>query len=156
MIYRHGGEMNKFMADHMLGRTCKWMRIMGYDTGYPQCHSDNDILKKCKEENLILLTRDYEFYKRYSNSIFLDSPDFKEQLKQVVTMFPPDRELFFSRCPECNTILQTVKTETMGPGYDLVKSRYDTVKFCPGCGKYYWEGSHYSRILSQLNNIIKG
>jgi len=147
--------MHKFMADHMLGRTCKWMRMMGYDTSYPECHSDNDILKRCIRENLILLTRDYEFYRRYSNSIFLDSPNFKDQLKQVAKMFPPDRKLFFTRCPECNTLLQTVETKTMGSGYDLVKSRYDTVKWCDVCKKYYWEGSHYARILSQIDEIIK-
>ncbi len=147
--------MHRFMADHMLGRTCKWMRIMGYDTSYPDCHSDNDILKKCLEENLILLTRDYEFYRRYSNSIFLDSPDFKKQLAQITKMFPPDRKLFFTRCPVCNTVLETVETNKMGPGYDMVKSRYDTVKWCPKCGKYYWEGSHYFKILSQIAEILK-
>jgi uncharacterized protein with PIN domain len=140
----------------MLGRTCKWMRIMGYDTLYPQCRSDNDILKKCISENLVLLTRDHEFYKRYGKSVFIDSTDFKSQLRQIVKMFRPERELFFSRCPECNSSLRTVETKTMGSGYDSVKLRFEKVKYCPVCGKYYWEGSHYIRILKEIEEIIEG
>jgi uncharacterized protein with PIN domain len=148
--------MPEFMADHMLGRLCRWLRIMGYDVKYPECHSDNDILKKCIEENLVLLTRDYEFYRRYEKSIYIDSSDFKMQLKQVTKMFPPDPELFFTRCPECNTVLQTVKTAIMGEGYESVKSRFSEIKQCPSCKRYYWEGSHYWKIVAEIDDVLKG
>ncbi|WP_337860181.1 Mut7-C RNAse domain-containing protein [Ferroplasma sp.] len=148
--------MLEFMADHMLGRLCKWLRLMGYNVQYPQCHSDNDILKKCQKENLILLTRDYEFYRRYDKSVYIDSPDFKMQLRQMAKMYPPDPKLFFTRCPECNALLQTVKTDSMDASYESVKSRFTEVKQCPVCKRYYWEGSHYGKILVQLNEVMEG
>jgi uncharacterized protein with PIN domain len=148
--------MPKLMADHMVGKTCKWMRIMGYDTSYPQCRNDTDILKKCIAENRILLTRDYEFYKRYSRSIFLDSPYFRLQIKQVAKLFPPEKGLFFSRCPLCNGLLEEVSSGSMGQEFESVKSRFSTVKYCPNCNKYYWNGSHYEKILLEIDSILKG
>lgn len=148
--------MPKFMADHMIGKTCKWMRIMGYDTSYPGCQNDTDILKKCMAENRILLTRDYEFYKRYSRSIFLDSPYFKLQIKQIAQMFPPEMKLFFSRCPICNGLLEEVCSDRMGEEFESVKSRFRMVKYCPYCNKYYWKGSHYEKILLEIDSILKG
>ncbi len=147
--------MLKFMADHMVGKTCKWMRIMGYDTMYPHCLADTEILKKCIEENRILLTRDYEFYKRYSKSIFLDSPDFKLQLKQISMLFPPDRKLFFSRCPVCNNPLIDVGSGLLGSEFVSVKTRFSIIKYCTKCNKYYWKGSHYDKILMEIDSILK-
>ncbi len=147
--------MTKFMADHMLKRSCEWMRIMGYDTSYPHCKSDNDILKTCIENNLVLLTRDYEFYRRYNKSIYIDSVDFVQQVKQIVQMFPPDKNKFFSRCPKCNTELVTVDSSKLDSKYSSVKSRFQTVKYCNSCKQYFWEGSHYEKILKELNIMIK-
>ena len=148
--------MPRFMADHMVGKTCKWMRIMGYDTLYPQCKSDTEILRKCIEEDRILLTRDYEFYRRYSKSIFLDSPDFKLQIKQIAGMFPPKRNLFFSRCPMCNSLLEGINSDVMPPEFSAVKLRFSTVKYCKYCNKYYWNGTHYLKILLEIDSILKG
>ena len=148
--------MPRFMADHMVGKTCKWMRIMGYDTLYPQCKSDTEILKKCIEEDRILLTRDYEFYRRYSKSIFLDSTYFKLQIKQIIALFPPKRNLFFSRCPICNALLEDINSDLMPSEFSAVKSRFSTVKYCKYCNKYYWNGSHYLKILLEIDSILKG
>ena len=148
--------MPRFMADHMLGKTCKWMRIIGYDTLYPECKSDTEILDKCMLDDRILLTRDYEFYKRYDKSVFLDSPDFKLQLKQIVKQFPPDRKLFFSRCPLCNNLLDEVDSRLMGPKFKDVMVRFSRVKYCKHCHKYYWNGSHYDKILTEIHAVLEG
>ncbi|MEM0132161.1 MULTISPECIES: Mut7-C RNAse domain-containing protein [Acidiplasma] len=144
------------MADHMAKRACEWLRFMGYDVEYPDVHYDNEILKICIENNLILLTRDIEFYKRYSLSIFLDSTDYKDQVSEIISLFPPDKKLFFTRCPVCNSILVDVSTDTLDPlKYTMVRQKFKTVKYCKKCNKYYWEGSHYKKILNEINKILK-
>ncbi len=147
--------MNRFMADHMLKRSCEWLRLMGYDISYPECHDDNDILKYCIKNDLILLTRDYEFYKRYNKSIFIDSTDYVEQVREIISMFPPDKNKFFTRCPICNSELVDVESKAMDNNYNMVKSNFKTVKYCKKCNKYYWKGSHYKKIKNEINIFTK-
>ncbi len=148
--------MYKFMADHMVKRACEWLRLMGYDISYPESHDDTDILAECKSKNLILLTRDIEFYKRYNRSIYMDSTDFRQQVREIVSMFPPDKHNFFTRCPVCNNPLDEISTANMDSNkFSLVKKRFKVINYCPVCKKFYWKGTHYSKILKEINSLIK-
>ena len=52
------------LADAMLGRLCKWLRIWGYDTVYASSWSDHKIAARARAENRIVLTRDRELVRR--------------------------------------------------------------------------------------------
>lgn len=148
----------KFLADSMLKRMCKWLRIMGYDIQYSgEEMKDREILEKCRKENLILLTRDYELYNRFENSIFVDEIIYQRQVSDFIGRFPPDRSKFFTRCPECNGLLETIKSEKVSdkipPG---IVQKFETVFRCTNCGKFYWEGTHYLKITKQISEIVEG
>ena len=48
----------KFIADCMLGKLVKWLRIFGYDTTYITCSTDSFLILSARKDNRILLTRD--------------------------------------------------------------------------------------------------
>ena len=50
----------KFIADVMLGKLAKRMRLMGFDVLYDRTLDDNEIIRLSLEQNRILLTRDTE------------------------------------------------------------------------------------------------
>lgn len=54
----------KFLADGMLGKLTRWLRMMGHDVLYNVRFSDNELLELAKMECRVLLTRDLELYKR--------------------------------------------------------------------------------------------
>lgn len=144
--------VEKFFADHMLKRLSRWLRFMGYDVEYPRKDvSDNEILKICGREGRILLTRDQELYGRYARSILIRSEDFRDQVVQVAGLFPPDRKMYFTRCPECNSDL-TISHDISGLP-EGVMSSVTEIWVCMDCGKKYWKGSHYDRILEQIREI---
>jgi uncharacterized protein with PIN domain len=47
----------KFIADGMMGKVSRWLRILGYDVKYENDALDDTILKIAVEERRILLTR---------------------------------------------------------------------------------------------------
>ena len=49
----------RFIADSMLGRLGKWLRILGFDTLYVKNAPDEKILKTAVREKRVLLTRDH-------------------------------------------------------------------------------------------------
>ena len=54
----------KFLADSMLGKLARWLRMLGHDVTYNVELDDNVLLEVAKKENRVLLTRDLELYQR--------------------------------------------------------------------------------------------
>ena len=105
-------EPLKFLADSMLGRLARWLRILGYDVVYETSISDDDLIAKALRENRIILTMDRELADRESakNALLLKSYDYKEQLKHVITHYKVDCEShIFSRCLLCNERLDSIE-----------------------------------------------
>jgi len=135
-------EPLKFMADSMLGRLARWLRILGYDVAYESSISDNDLIARALRENRIILTMDRELANRKSakNVLLLRSDDYKEQLKHVITYYKIDCEShIFSRCLLCNERLDSVEKEKIKdkvPPY--VYATHDEFDICPQCRRAYW------------------
>ncbi|WP_171823531.1 Mut7-C RNAse domain-containing protein [Thermogymnomonas acidicola] len=143
------------MADGMLGRLCRWMRLLGYDVTYAGSEKeDAEILRECESRGLFLLTRDRELSRRYRESMYLESDDWRRQLAQVMAAFPPERSAMFTRCPLCNSSLVAVgngEVSSLVP--DGVLERHDRFYRCTGCGKVYWEGSHFRNIKGEIDRL---
>jgi hypothetical protein len=56
-----------FIADAMLGRLAKWMRIIGCDVEYFSEISDNEISERAFHSGRIILTRDTMLIRRKIN-----------------------------------------------------------------------------------------
>ncbi len=147
----------KFLADGMLGKLTRWLRMLGHDVIYTGSTEDNELIQKAKKENRILLTRDVKLYQRAvakgSEAVLLESPNQIANLAQVAKRFKfpleinPDR----SRCPKCNTnIKPIVKTEAEGKVPEKTLIHYDEFWQCPNCGQFYWHGAHWKEIEKTL------
>ena len=75
----------KFLADVMLGRLAKWLRILGYDTLYFRDMDDQELIRRAVRDSRILLTRDRELSKRDGFRVLLIADeDLESQLAQIL------------------------------------------------------------------------
>ena len=144
----------KFVADAMLGRLARWLRVLGYDTLYSAETDDAALARQARTEDRILLTRDRELARRKGIRVLLvESDRVEEQLNQVVTrlrLAPEDR---FSRCIQCNVVLQELpraRAEGRVPPY--VWTTQHRFRECPRCERVYWRGTHWARMEQTLES----
>ena len=150
--------MVRFIADEMLGTVAKWLRILGFDTLYAKGMDDSEILETAERENRVILTRDRELIARAEKggmkSLFLRSADLEDDLRAILDIYPPDPDLFMSRCTICNTPLEEVPRESVkGKVPEGVYERQERFWYCSKCDKYYWEGSHWERMEEFIKNL---
>jgi uncharacterized protein with PIN domain len=140
----------------MLGKLCKWLRIFGFDVEYTSPDmTDNEILEKCRQGDLWLITRDKGFKGRYGKLVLISAPNIDQQLKEFLSRFPPDSEKFFSRCPVCNRILVPRDSrELVGLVPEKIIDLHKEIDWCETCGKGYWKGSHYDKMVAYMKTVI--
>ncbi len=145
----------RFFADIMLGSLARWLRILGYDTAYDNRISDEELVRRCREEERIALTRDRRLVQRRSlrRAILVHSVRLGEQVRQVLAeigQFPVPERLF-RRCLHCNLPLEPADprvVEVSVPPYVLkTQPRFLS---CPACSRVYWAGTHRARVLQRL------
>ena len=83
---------------------------------------------------------------------FVRSVESESQLAEVVRALQLESLIVpFVRCRECNTPLEDVPREAVLDRLpEKVRASYDRFKRCPGCGRVYWEGTHFRRMKGLL------
>ncbi len=136
----------RFIADVMLGRLAKRMRLLGFDVLYDRALNDNEIIRLSLEQNRVILTRDTELAGRplAANSIFIRHDAVKDQLRQVIDTFmiePVPGPL--TRCSVCNDLLLPIaKQEIKDIVPEYVYGNHNVFLRCVSCGRVYWKGTH--------------
>jgi uncharacterized protein with PIN domain len=144
-----------FVADTMLGKLAKYLRIMGYDTFYQTSYPDRKLSDLFKDGS-IFLTRNQATATQYVNSVFIDHDHVKDQLKAVDNSLTltRDRKDWFSRCIVCNSPLSKAELEVARQNVpDFVFLTYhERIVFCPICKRFYWPGTHRERVGERLKD----
>jgi uncharacterized protein with PIN domain len=144
----------RFLADAMLGRLARWLRVLGFDTTYDPALHDAALVRLADAEDRVLLTRDRhllrELRPRRAVEITSDVPlHLLASLVATLGLEAPDE--LFTRCLLCNAPLEEV-----GPGdaTTLVPPEARELggpfRRCPSCGRVYWPGSHARRMTRAL------
>ncbi|MFB0527613.1 MAG: Mut7-C RNAse domain-containing protein [bacterium] len=148
----------KFLVDFMLGRLCKWLRLLGYDASYFVSEKKSDLIYQSLKEGRIILTRDHRLSKKKAIKLVIINSDLlEEQLEQVFSELDikVDPDEIFTRCLVCNEVLQEIKKEKVKdrvPNY-VFQTKKD-FSFCPNCQKIYWKGTHWD-LAHQLLKKLK-
>jgi len=145
----------KFFADAQLGRLARHLRLLGFDTLYENGADDADIVKRSIAERRIVLSRDRALLMRrgVTHGCHIRQDDPMEQLAQVIRRCDLlDSIQPFSRCMVCNGHIEPVNKQDVAT---LLKPEtlagFDEFWRCPGCGRVYWNGSHYLRLQERVS-----
>ncbi len=147
----------KFAADRMLARLARWLRMLGADTIFDESIDGAAMLKVARADGRIMLTRDKRL-KTASDVLFLESNNFREQLREILAHYPFDTlENAFSRCSRCNSPLIEVGREVVRRRVPpFVYAANENFSECPQCAHVYWGGTHRERILGEIRKIASG
>jgi uncharacterized protein with PIN domain len=152
----------KFIADGMLGKLTRWLRMLGQDVKYSNQFEDEELIATANKEHRVLLTRDLELYQRARakgiDAFYVEGRTEAEKLAELAKRFdfPLVIDLKCSRCPRCNTkIRPTPKEELAGKVEKNTFIYYDEFWKCPKCGHIYWQGAHWEGIHATLEKAKK-
>lgn len=149
-----------FVLDNHLGKLAAYLRMLGFDALYRNDFQDTELADIASREGRILLTRDRGLLMRKAIQwgYCLRNLNPKSQAVEVVRRYKlADKIQPFRRCLRCNGILELVaKEEIIDRLEPLTRMYYQEFHICTSCKQIYWKGSHYERMDSLIEEIIRG
>jgi uncharacterized protein with PIN domain len=140
----------RFVTDVHLGKLCRYLRLLGFDTVGDAAWSDEELAGVSVTQRRILLTRDRGLLKRraVTHGLFVRHDDPDDQLVDVVQRLHLGTRLRpFSRCMACNgTIEEVAKASVAGQLPAGSRRTTERLRRCSRCGRVYWEGAHLPRL----------
>jgi uncharacterized protein with PIN domain len=154
-----------FIADRMLGRLSRWLRLFGYDTLEisKQKNEDDVLIELAKKEDRILISRDSllirKAIKYKIRAYHILSSEIMEQLMEMHREFGLSLEPEQERCTLCNSIIRKVESFEM----EIIKTKEYVYPerlekgtefwICDNCGQVYWQGTHWKNIMERINTL---
>lgn len=149
----------RFILDVHLGKLARLLRMAGFDSLYRNNLDDPEIIRIAEEEDRIVLTRDRGILKnkRVKRGHFVRNRFPRQQLTEIIESFGLKESInFLSRCMACNGLIEEISKEEVDQELKPGTRRYFNKFFrCRGCGKVYWEGSHYERMLRFYEQMME-
>ncbi|MCV7378724.1 hypothetical protein BST11_00580 [Mycobacterium alsense] len=147
----------RFVVDVNLGRLARLLRVLGFDVWWSSDADDATLADVSLTQQRILLTRDRGLLKRraITHGLFVHSQDAEQQALEVIRRLDLAQRLApLSRCIRCNGALAAVaKGEVIDQLEPLTRERYEKFSRCARCGRIYWAGSHYARLVGLVERL---
>lgn len=152
----------KFVADGMLGKLTRWLRMLGQDVEYSNQMDDAELLETANKKRRVLLTRDLELYKRAAarniETFYVEGRTEAEKVAEIAGRFkiPLRINMEKSRCPVCNARVKPIPKKDVTEKVEKnTFTFYNEFWTCPKCGKIYWQGAHWGNIQATLEKAEK-
>jgi len=147
----------RFACDVMLGRTAKWLRLLGFDVFYGNTAADAELKELCLRERRLLLTKDVALHESMprETSRLVESVYPRQQLIELAAALRLDRFSLPPRCSLCNGELAAIARERVRelvPPY--VFSTQERFQRCGQCLKLYWPGTHLDK-MARIREMIR-
>lgn len=134
--------------------------MFGFDTLYRNDYTDEKLCNISLNEHRTLLSKDKSLieYEALIRAYLIKNNEPRLQLIEVLERF----DLYsmaspFTRCIECNSLLQTVEKEPVLLRIpSSVKEWCNEYKCCSSCDRIYWKGSHYHHMNTFVQHILHG
>jgi uncharacterized protein with PIN domain len=150
----------KFVADVMLGKLARWLRLLGHDVLYSNTFEDGEIVRLADAEERIILTRDTGLVERRlarNRVCLIESTHWEAQLRQVAQSFALDLQIHpWARCTVCNGQLSPVPKEALADRVPPATFQsQDHFLQCQECRRIYWRGTHWERMQQTLHRVAQ-
>jgi uncharacterized protein with PIN domain len=149
----------RFILDVHLGRLAAYVRLLGFDAAYRNDLTDEQIAGRAATESRIVVTRDRGLLKRAEvmYGYWMRHTEPRKQLTELVRKFDLARQVdLFTRCLVCNTELERADKQVIESRVPpRTAERFQDFHLCPGCGRVYWRGSHYQRMLRLIGRTLR-
>jgi uncharacterized protein with PIN domain len=146
----------RFVTDASLEFLARRLRFLGYDVVTHRGARLEELFDAAARDGRIVLTLSARHPKRWSHVPVVRAPrgDPAAALRVIVAAHeaagPP-----FSRCPQCNTRLQTRSAfEARGEVPGRVTRAGGALTTCPACGRWFWAGTHVARLVEWLEAAL--
>ena len=147
----------KFLADGMLGKMTRWLRILGCDVKYYKDIDDEILINLAEEEDRILLTCDIQLYRRahkLGKDVFLIRGQNEiEKLAKLAQYYNFKLKIVAEKsyCPKCNGKIRSIPKNEVEDNIPKSTSRFfKNFWICTCCRQIFWQGSHWERITRKL------
>jgi uncharacterized protein len=147
-----------FIADGMLGKLARRLRLLGFDVLFFPRASDDEILAAARKDGRIVLTRDTRMPRGKDGPavLLVHSERWEDQIAQVLDELDlRDHVRPFSRCISCNGEVKPLAppdARNLVPPVILETS--ESFALCPSCGRVFWKGSHYQDMETCIERLL--
>jgi len=142
----------RFLLDVHLARLARYLRLFGFDTAHHTDAADPQLVAQSLAESRILLTRDRGLLMRGTlvDGSYVRATEPRQQIVEVVERFALTRVTApLIRCLACNGSLRRMPAADAVPVVPAsVAESHTDFTTCEDCGRVYWKGSHYRRLLA--------
>jgi uncharacterized protein with PIN domain len=149
----------RFIADRMLGKLAKGLRMLGYDAVYYRGEGTYPLIKMAREQDRVILTRNSKLIPKRPGDrihrVMEDKPSL--QLKELIQrkVISLNEKTLFSRCLLCNILLDEIpREEAEGKVPDFIFFQQKNFFRCPRCLKIYWQGSHQENMQKKVDELF--
>jgi len=145
----------RFFCDASLGGLARWLRAAGYEAGAAR-PADGDPAAEARRRGAVLLTTDSAQAARMAATEgppeVLWIPSSLRRVRQLgVVLRDLDLERRAPRCMACGAELRAVPKGDVEARIPPRTARWkDEYFLCAGCGRLYWQGTHWQRIVESL------
>jgi hypothetical protein len=153
------GPAPRFLADRMLGRLARHLRMLGFDCTWRRSGEFADIAAAARDEGRVLLSRDSrtDAMRDEQRALRIVDDHPFHQARQVIADFDLHAAAApLTRCMECNVPLQDVDRDAVR---DVVPPYvFDAVAEytrCPGCRRVYWGATHVERMQETVARLLE-
>jgi uncharacterized protein with PIN domain len=152
------GENPRFLVDQTAGKLARWLRIFGLDVQYAATCEPTAVVRAARQSGRKTITRNSGLAQRLGvNSILLRSEQLSKQIRQVLDDVGVSSCQPFTRCNVCNArLVEIPKEQVKGRVPSYVYVNHDSFSVCPICGRYYWQGTHWQKMVEVIREITEG